>query len=170
MCTLKHDEMTTRRVLQGVGNNFLSSFISRNNDCNGYWGIGKLYKFALARGSTQIKINLLNLESKPRKSVPQHLSIQYRDRLKLLLDKHAIPETWVVETQLDLQFSPYMPIVSLVSSIFSPTGQDYKGDAFDCVLALKDDLGKVHQSKASGYCWPHDPALESQSLRVQGTP
>ena len=46
-------------MLKSIGDGILSSFVSRNNDVYGYWGIGKLYNWMLASKSMTIKIDLL---------------------------------------------------------------------------------------------------------------
>ena len=40
------------------------------------------------------------------------------------------------------------------------------GEAFECVVALTDDMGRVHAARGTGKCWPHDPASETKSARA----
>jgi hypothetical protein len=52
--------MARRKALKNVCSGILGSFVSRNNDCEGYWGMGILYRFAKERGKSDLMIDLLN--------------------------------------------------------------------------------------------------------------
>ena len=57
--------MARRREFRNIGVGLLSSFVSRNNDVYGYWGIGKLYSHMLASKSMILSIDLINEKIEP---------------------------------------------------------------------------------------------------------
>ena len=50
-----------RKELKNIAGGIVGSFISRNNDIDGYWGLGILYRFANQRQVDMIQLDLLNL-------------------------------------------------------------------------------------------------------------
>ena len=73
--------MATRKDFKTVGDGVLSSFISRNNDVNRNWGIGKLYSHMLASKSFTIMIDLLNQSIHPVSHEFNIMVNQYSDLL-----------------------------------------------------------------------------------------
>lgn len=52
--------MGKTKQLKNIVNGILSSFISRNNDVGGYWGIGKIYSLMIKSKSLSVEIDLIN--------------------------------------------------------------------------------------------------------------
>ncbi len=57
--------MARRRELKNIASGLSSSFVSRNNDYDGYWELARLYDFANSEGVSEIKIDLLNSKVSP---------------------------------------------------------------------------------------------------------
>ena len=53
---------SNRKDLKGIAGGIASSFISRNNDINGYWALGILYKRATEKKLINLKFDILNLK------------------------------------------------------------------------------------------------------------
>jgi hypothetical protein len=69
-----------------VANGLAGSFISRNNDVGGYWGLGKLrLRFE------QINIDLLSKQLSPADGEFQDMVNRYAEWLKRQLDIRHIP-------------------------------------------------------------------------------
>ena len=54
------EKMSRKSTLKNILNGLLSSFVSRNNDVNGYWGIGKLYSLMINKQVHKVEIDLMN--------------------------------------------------------------------------------------------------------------
>ena len=82
--------MKNKRKLKNIANGILSSFLSRNNDVNGYWGIGKLYSLILKEKMNIVTIDLLNKTINPKDEEFNYLINQYREKLIVKLVKKEI--------------------------------------------------------------------------------
>jgi hypothetical protein len=60
--------MPTRRDLTGVAHGLLGSFMSRSNDNDGYWALGKLYAFAISADVSEIEIDIVRSATLPTSS------------------------------------------------------------------------------------------------------
>ncbi|WP_378178258.1 hypothetical protein [Aquimarina sp. SS2-1] len=60
--------MGKRKLFKNIANGVLGSFVSRNNDVQGYWGIGKLYSLMINKDKYEVEIDLINLTILPNKS------------------------------------------------------------------------------------------------------
>jgi len=59
--------MVRRKILNGVAAGLASSFVSRNNDIDGSWGMGKLYLVAASGddGSRTVVLDLIAPDALP---------------------------------------------------------------------------------------------------------
>lgn len=55
-----------RNALKSIAAGVLGSFVSRNNDFNGYWAIGQLYSIALRSPARTVSISLTGDSGVPR--------------------------------------------------------------------------------------------------------
>jgi hypothetical protein len=51
--------MPKRRYYRGAASRLLLAFVHRNNDVDGYWALGKLYKHALKSKTSDVCVDLL---------------------------------------------------------------------------------------------------------------
>lgn len=70
-----------KRILKHIASGLISSFISRNNDVYGYWGIGKLCSFILDKNLNSVEIDLINRQILPNNNEFNLLVAQFSDRL-----------------------------------------------------------------------------------------
>lgn len=75
--------MARRKEFKTIANGLLSSFISRNNDVYGYWGIGKLYSHMLKSKMMILEIDLINRTIKPENREFDLLIKNFSERLLL---------------------------------------------------------------------------------------
>jgi len=151
--------MRRRSEIGSIASGMIHSFVSRNNDLGGYWGIGVLYLYALQAGSLCLTIDLLrsSVNSSAGRWLPAHLRSdcealisQYKVMLYALLDKRKVPEAWVSGAVFNIEFE------SLTAAPAYPRiGEN--SEAFACSLSIRDDLGRERIFRVDGWCWPHCP-------------
>jgi hypothetical protein len=145
-----------RKELKNVASGLYGSFISRNNDIAGYWGIGKLCLLAQSSETTTVKLNLLAEAIAPESPQFAKLLAGYHSFLQKHLSARCIPLSWVVSADIELDFKPedrpkkHVPIVSW-------------GGLFKLSVAITDDRNKEHAVFGFSYCGPHNPKKEHQS-------
>lgn len=159
--------MPRRSELGSIASGLLHSFVSRNNDLDGYWGLGVLYLYAKKVGELKVTIDISSdpLATAAKRLPRIHLQPNfealighYRTMLHAVMTKRGIPESWVTEAAFIIEFE------SQDAEPSSPRiGEN--SEAFACRLSIKDDLGRVHVLHADGWCWPHNPRREMKSAR-----
>lgn len=150
--------MGKRKNLKGISWAILSSFNSRNNDVDGYWGLGKLYLHANAHLTNTVIIDLLNRQIKPATSKFQPLIHQYQTMLARQLRHHHLSMEQVSTAIITIQFNqPYQPK-------YHASAQSL-GNPYLCRCEIVSDKKKVHASIQGGLCYPHDPIKDRRSAR-----
>lgn len=150
--------MPRRRELIVVANAIAGSFSSRNNDVNGYWAMGQLYRRAIEVGSLQVSIHLMPHYDKQIDEPVASVVRSYREFLRLLLVKLHLPECWVSSAGVDVQFESATVMPEFL-------GKHAGCRPFHCQAVLVDDRARKYQASSTGWCWPHNPARETKSLR-----
>lgn len=153
---LKERHKTGRRKeLQDVAIGLISSFNSRNNDIDGYWGIGVLYLLAQEFKILSLSFDLLNPKKSslsPSISVP--LTKYYHSMLCLLLTKKGLPLNYIRLATISIQFeSEYDEKLHYFRSAYTP---------YVCTILIVDSFGKEYKAMTGGNCWPHNPVRERQ--------
>lgn len=148
--------MARRKELSNVASGLYGSFISRNNDVAGYWGIGKLCLLAQENSASTVQLNLLTLTVSPESTQFKKLLAGYHSFLQRHLAARGIPINWVASADIEINFNPedrptkHVPIVSW-------------GKLFKLSIVITDDRKKSHVVSGYSYCRPHDPTKEHQS-------
>jgi hypothetical protein len=148
--------MARHRELRGITHGLLGSFNSRNNDIDGYWGIGVLCLFAQGENISEIRIDLIHQEA-PEASPICSSATQFRKMLDHLLAIRDLPRTWVKSAEFTVCFN-----VSFEHK-FHFFGSALGGKPYMCTLEIVDDLGHKYSARAGGNCWPHNPMKERRS-------
>lgn len=138
--------MARRKILKGIASGLISSFNSRNNDVEGYWGLGMLKAHA-----QHVTISLLDGGVSPATDRFALMAAIYRRQLMAAMERHQLPSSWVVSAVITVAFEPASP------ELLAP---------YRCTCAIVDDLGAVHAASAEGRCWAHNARRESQSMRA----
>ena len=147
--------MVRRKELKNIAAGLYGSFMSRNNDVAGYWGIGKLCLLAQKRHTPDVYLTLLEERMSPQCSEFNKLLSGYGEKLNQYLCSKSIPESWVVSAEIILNFKPEPPKKNVPITSW--------GNLFKLSVAIKDDKGKVHNISGFGYCAPHNVTKESKS-------
>lgn len=158
--------MRRRTELKCIGSGVLGSFVSRNNDLDGYWALGLMFLYASRCGTLSFRLNLLTGEVQPRPaenfvgSTPDFsiLSNRYRVMLLDLLDRRKAPASWLADAEVAIDYESVAarPAYSPLSAVAKP---------FLCTLTLTDDLARRHVLSSAGWAWKHDPWREMKSAR-----
>ena len=149
--------MARRKEFKAIADGLISSFISRNNDVNGYWGIGKLYSFMVSTGSMKLKIDLVNRIIEPQNEEFRHLINEFANRLLFQMDKRKLNRFYFKKAEL---------IIIGYPNETSPYFGQMAPNKVNCMLVITDDLEKEHFSEANTWCREFNPQKESKSTRI----
>lgn len=147
--------MPRRRDFRGVAFGLLGAFVSRNNDVNGYWALGKLYEHVKAFNAGEIRVDLVRSVITPPSTEFSHIVGHFRQMLADQLAARSLPNEWLRDVNIRVKFSGEKSV-----SVDNPR------DGFECLVTITDDLGHVHQARDSGECWVHDPCKELKRTRA----
>ncbi|KPZ66992.1 MULTISPECIES: hypothetical protein [unclassified Shewanella] len=151
--------MARRRELGSIASGIIGSFNSRNNDIDGYWGIGKLYKLVAQLERKTVLIDLKGKAISPSSTEFDGMLTHYHNMLTRLLGKHDIPLAWITSVIITAEFE---------------TAYDHKhhywrsalGNPCNIKCDILDDNNRHHIAYAYNNCMPHDQSKENQSSRV----
>lgn len=148
--------MSKLRALQGVASTLAAMFVSRNNDADGYWSIGKLYSAAASLGHNEIEINLL-ADPEDAQQV-EDLSIvnsHYASVLTKQLRSVHVGDKKLKSAVIKVRFG-------VPNELLKRYERFGYGEPVECVVELQTEAG--HSCKASARCRaaPHNPERESR--------
>ena len=150
--------MALRRELKGIANAINESFINRNNDFNGYWTIGQLKSLALDNGITSMTFPLMLSNANPSSGLQNYTACHYANMLKSLLKKQKLPNHWVSNAVIKIDFNPKVELARLHKCTAS-------GEPFQCTCLITSDTGQDYTSIIYERCRPHAAAKEFKSTR-----
>lgn len=150
--------MARRKELKGIANGLVTSFNSRNNDVDGYWGIGRLHKLVEHASKKEVSIELLSGIITPKASEFDSLIYSYREKLNSHLIAQSIPKHWVVSVD----------IIALFETEYEKDKHHWRsglGKPYEVKCDIQDDKGVHYIARAYNNSRPHDPSRESRSNR-----
>ncbi|HFF9830066.1 hypothetical protein V6307_05025 [Serratia marcescens] len=149
--------MARRIELQGIANALNESFVSRNNDFKGYWAIGQLKLLAINNKLTTIDFFLTPPKSLPHFNLRHYVELHYVGMLGHLLRKQQIPDIWVSEASITLDFNVNAKHEQLnkCSTV---------GEPFQCRCQIIDDTGRCYSSVVYGRSQVHSSVKELKRL------
>ncbi|MDA7419596.1 hypothetical protein [Tritonibacter multivorans] len=134
----KGKDMGRRKDLQGLCNDLLGSFVSRNNNLDGYWALGKLQRALEEPAEDRLLFDL-----KPGGRVPisfQQLNRDWQANLAAQCRRRGLPLDWIAKAELAAR---------RVSSM-----------QLECTLTIVTDLDRVFVAQQKVFVRPHDPERE----------
>ena len=151
--------MPRRKLLKTVASGLLGSFLSRNNDFDGYWALGLLYQLVLDGETQFITIELIG---NPSKSLPcnpllAEIATRYRELFISMLEKTGFNQGKVLTAIIELEFGTARKVEYHHLRTY--------GDPLFCSLTITDDQRHLWRVERGGKCAPHDPSKESRSTR-----
>lgn len=150
--------MARAAELKGIAAGMGSRFVSRNNDVDGYWAMGKLLQHSRSHGVTLVRIDLLARTIDPHGPGFAQMVDDYAAYLQRRLVAIGALPTWlgsaIVEVDFDQANLP--KTVAYLSA----------GEPFAVCVTLTAATGSSVQATSYGRCHVHDPWRESQSIRA----
>lgn len=146
-----------RRKLRGIAAGLLSSFVSRNNDVDGYWALGKLYRLVETAGIQKVQIDLLARRMEPASSDYAMMLSAYHAKLQQQLIVNGLSLAHLQHALIELDFG--LSLQALRSEAVWGHGSGYR-----CAISLIDDHGHRHRAEKYGRVAPHDPRNEQRSV------
>lgn len=138
-----------KNILQGM----ISSFISRNNDLNGYWATGKIYKVAVEHKMEIVHLDLLSSNSSVDTAELNQLAQIWGQILATELTKYNIPTGWVSSAKITADFTSEVQNME-VSGIYPV------GDLGKYTFEIKTDTGSTYVQSRIVKCRQHDASRE----------
>lgn len=143
--------MIRRKALKNIAAGLCSSFMSRNNDVDGYWGIGKLCLFSQQRKTQSVRLDVLACESLPASEEFLGLMRDYHLRLQKHLKAKNIPESCVKSVVFEVEFNADTKALWAL---------------FKVTASITDDENITRCVAGFGRCLPHSAKRELRSARV----
>jgi len=148
--------MSRRGRLQNIAQGLLGTFVSRNNDIDGYWGLGILRLYAKKNASATLKIDLLEKSDHLFSDSPVHVAkINYQKWLNKTLSKLRIEITQIHEAEIDIRFATFEEFPKVI--------RNTRGEPYVCSVKLGSGETSVVASK-TGVCEIHDPTKDLQRV------
>lgn len=148
--------MAKRKEFKTIADGLIGSFVSRNNDVYGYWGIGKLFSHMTATGSMKLRIDFVHRTIEPENEEFKVLIDKFAKRLIVQLEKRRLNPKWLKKAELTMIGYP---------NELSPNLGRRAPNKINCKLVILDDQNKAHSSEANTWCREHNPNRESKSTR-----
>lgn len=140
-----------RRKIKFVADGILNSFISRNNDVDGYWGIGQLYTLMLQSNNMQIVINVKEKTIIPYDAVFNNMILFYHEKFFSTLKRCEISENRITSAKIILNGHLNEKQISL--GLTAP-------HRMECEFQITDELGIMRRVSKNVWCRAHDPKKE----------
>jgi len=148
--------MGNRKELKNIAGGILSSFMSRNNDADGYWALGKLYK---EYGERKVTLNLLDGTITPATDLFGPFRERWQFKFSQQLARRQIPIEWVGSATIHVTSNALF-----VHELHHWAGP--LGNPCTCVCEILTDTGTKYTATRGTRCWPHDPSREGKSTRL----
>jgi hypothetical protein len=149
--------MPSRSKLKNLLAGIFGSFVSRNNDVDGYWGIGQLCLLSKLTSNPQIHIDLLESSMQPMDEKFKSLLAAYSCFIQDKCSVMKLEPNRLKLIQVTIDFSPSSPpkFIPMVT----------RGELFQLTVQVGADLSKVYRLTGYGYCEPHSPKKEYQRFQ-----
>jgi hypothetical protein len=147
-------------MLRSVANGLVGTFVSRNNDVSGYWGIGQVQREIEGLSDTVVELDLLHGKATPEGPIARALIAHYSTYLFASLAREGFTRSEVTAAKVLVEFGNFGEAKD--RDLFSTIGQP-----FNCKAVLTSRSGKTFSAVRGGLSRPHNPAIERRSLRAQ---
>ena len=148
--------MARRRHLKGVAAGLIGSFLSRNNDVDGWWALGLLRLGHLELDGPPLVIDLF-VDDEGDDVVVVAIRARYRDLLARLLERHGVDAALVCAARISVRVVPYDESVDGLRPL--------RGDLIRGIAEIIDDRGVIFRATGMTRCDPHDPHREQRAHR-----
>ena len=146
-----------RGELTDLAAGLVGSFASRNNDVDGYWGLGLLRLLVHRAGVRVLRFDLKTATAEPLAPITAAVVRVYCDKLEQQLTQRRIPAGEVLKAEINVEFGVEANPLKSASTY---------GEPVRCTVVLVDHRNRVIRKSLLTNCGPHDPARETRSARV----
>ena len=146
--------MAANKELHGILNDVLSSFVSRNNNLDGYWAIGKLHALSVSQEGFDISLDLVKTRAASSHQDIETVRETYHTLLVRLVKNREFSERVFVLVVITLMFD---------ASVDSPNASsNVSKSKFLASIVAMDTHGGWYKHSISGWSRPHNPQLETR--------
>lgn len=140
--------MLRKSEIRNIAHGLLGTFVSRNNDIDGYWGLGILRELADDTGQTKIEIDLLDENAQDHRI--QACKVHHRKWLAEMIERKGGEIEALSEARICVRF---------VDSFdeYPDLRPNTRGLPFECTVQVGTGLHNICSAVAIGVCAPHDP-------------
>ena len=149
--------MARRKELKNIAQGIISSFVSRNNDYDGYWELAKLYDLANKNNRLKVSIDLLESKIYPNTSSYEPLVQVWHSKFLNMLKSRSIQAAWVKSAKIEACFN-----VEYLAELHR--WGDY-GEPCTCICEIITDNGIAYFVSAGTKCMPFSRAAFQRSSR-----
>jgi hypothetical protein len=157
--------MTTRRDFAFVANGLSDLLTFRYAEIDGYWAPGVLCGAVASNGISQVEFDVLSGATDPRCRTVEIVAKHHR--------------VWLEKRLLDRSLAEWIDAATVAVTFLAPSaerdyslwplrlGMELGGPLyrFDVRAVVTDDHGRSHVGQSHGWCWPHNPGIETRSFR-----
>lgn len=140
-------------MIKDIAYGLRETFNGRNNDVNGYWGLGVLYRHADNHRTDEVTLDLLSCSVMPYDGSLTEMAHYYGLYMQKRADRFELPKDWITSAIIKVKFK---------SNEWSRSFRSRLGDPYIVEVIISAKTGFVYTSTTGGYCWPHDPKRESR--------
>ncbi len=148
-------------ILKGIAAGTAQKFVSRNTEIDGYWALGKLYRFASENGSNNLTYWLWPNRSRNLKGT-RPLAKQFENYVLKRLSQVGIKHSYVRSAAMYFEFGIDDNVEN--ADDWSNDSKTW-GKRFTCQVVIIGERCDEYKFMIRGWCAKHDPALENQSTR-----
>ena len=150
--------MAGRKQLKRIVGGLLGTFTSRNNDINGYWGLGVLRLYAKRRRVDAFEIDLLSQVSDEPAGSPLLVTEQYyRSWFSSALSNRQVNPAQLSSARIRLRFATFDEFPDVVRST--------RGEPYVCSVSIINLRGIEYSTSKVGVCAAHNPWIDLRSSR-----
>jgi len=151
--------MGRRKDIRNLAYGLLHTFVSRHNDDDGYWALGKLHALAQAQGATRLAFDLWGDAQADTAAIVSAMRARYGDWLRQGLRRHGFPAGYLARATVSMDFERE----DLRRRI---AGMGSDAPPMVCAVNLIDALGRDYGLQIVLPCRPHDPVRARRSARA----
>ena len=163
--------MPRRKRLKGIAHGLCGGFSSRNNDVDGYWALGLLFKVAMDSDTNSLRLNLITGESVPKSNISKIIAGRYFSFVLNQMNRQGLARDRLAHAEVVMTFNvpPTKHEIMYMLKWGDKFFKSVRGEPFLCEARLIDDRDKVWTAEFRGRCDLHDPTLETRNSRTYST-
>ena len=150
--------MAKYKLLKGIAAGLANTFISRNNDIDGFWGLGVIYSEVNELGYDKVIFSLLDNSASIEVKCSSVVTKGYREIAERMLTHAGFVLEEVTTIQIELHFNQ-----KYEATLHHPPLT--WGDPFSCCVKITDIYNREREFTNYGWCGLHDSSKERRSIR-----